>query len=71
MARHETVPVDGAEGGPCGHRTDVGTFGAHPLRGVPRLQQPAQLLLAGGPQVALGDGERPVVALPGLQEQAG
>ncbi len=64
LAGQEGRPVVGAEQRPGGHRLDRYPALPEPGGGVPRLLEPAQLLLAGAAVVALRDRQRQAIALP-------
>lgn len=67
-AGQQAVPVVAAEQCPRRYREHLAARGACLGRGLPRIVQTAQLLLARAADVHLGEGERYAVALPGRRE---
>lgn len=68
--RQQAVPVAGAEERPDRDGADVGALRACLLRRLPRLREPAQLLLAGAAVLHLRQRERKAIPLPRLPEHA-
>jgi hypothetical protein len=68
-AREQAVPVVAAEQRPGGDGAYVDALPAEASRRVPRLGEPAELLLARRPVVDLGDRDRETITLPGLAQK--
>ena len=66
VAGDEVAPVEGAEKGPDGDGGDVGAGGAGLQGGLPDVVEPKDLVFDGAGDVGFRDGDRKVVALPGL-----